>query len=106
MNILKQIFYRVVTQPIARILDFINIPKRQELKQRRDYIAEMNKNEYIQITSNIMFEAELQEKLNQGYIISPLVIPLVMEKHLYRAKRMFYEKKRKGYFDDLNLMIK
>lgn len=30
---MKQIFYTVITNPIAKVLDFVNIPKRIELKK-------------------------------------------------------------------------
>ena len=106
MRLIKQLFFRFITQPIAKILDLVNIPKYKELKARRKRIAEMNKNEYIRITSGIMFETELIDNLNQGVMITPSVIPLLIEKNILRATEMFYEKKQLGYFDELNLMIK
>lgn len=32
---MKQIFYTVITNPIAKVLDFVNIPKQLELRKRR-----------------------------------------------------------------------
>ena len=101
----KQFFYKYITNPIAKFIDFWNIPKSMKIRKKRKKIADMNKNEYIQIVSNILLETELQEKYNQGLIPNPAFIPYMLEKHILRATEMFYEKKLRGDFDDLNILI-
>lgn len=106
MNNKKQLFYKYVTTPIAKVLDFVNVPKQIELRKRRNKIAEMNKCEYIQTTSKVLFETELQEHLNIGEIPHPLALPIIIERNIQKATEMFYEKKKNGDFDELNLLIK
>lgn len=105
-NTTKQWLYRYVTTPIATILDIINVPKQIKLYNRRKKIAEDNKREYINQTAQILMETDIQEHLNQGMVPNPFAIPHLIDKHTQRAIEMFYEKKRNGDFDELNLMIK
>ena len=106
MNEKKQWLYKYVTTPIAKVLDFVNVPKQIELKERRKKIAEMNKCEYIRTTGQVLFETELQEHLNAGEIPHPLALPIIIERNIQKARMMFEEKKRNGDFDELNLMLK
>ena len=106
MNNLRQNFYRYVTNPIAKILDFVNIPKQLELKRRRKEIAWQNKKDYIETTSKVLFETELQEQLNEGKLPNPIMLPLIIARHVEKAHKMFYEKKKNGDFDELNIMLK
>ena len=102
----KQLFYKYVTTPIAKAIDFVNVPKRMAIHRRRADIAEMNKREYIQTTSQVLFETEIQEHLSMGEIPNPLALPIIIERNIEKATKMFYEKKRNGDFDELNLMLK
>ena len=97
--------YRHVTQPIAKFIDFVNFPKRRKIARMRRKIAHDNMIAYIEQTSNALLDADLQEHLNKGMIPNPLAIPLIAEKHIQKACEMFYEKKKNGDFDELNLMI-
>lgn len=102
----KQLLFKYVTTPIARALDLINIPKTIKLYRKRKQIANDNKRAYIEQTSKILLETDLQEHFNQGMIPNPLAIPLLIDKHMQRAIQMFYEKKQNGDFDELNCMIR
>lgn len=104
-NKTKQLFYKYITTPIARTLDFINIPKRIEIKKRQKAIAERNKMEYIEQTTKILLDTDIQEHLNKGEVPHPLMLPILIAKKIDIAYEIFYEKKRKGYFDELNCMI-
>lgn len=104
-NEMKQLLFKYVTTPVARVLDVINIPKTIKLRRRRRQIAEENKRAYIEQTTKILMETDIQEHLNQGMIPNPMAIPILIDKHTQRAIEMFYEKKQNGDFDELNLMI-
>ena len=106
MNTLKQAFFKYVTNPIAKTIDLLNVPKQIELKKRRKAIALKNKMDYIETTSKVLFETELQEMANQGILPNPLLLPIIIARHVETAQEMFDEKKKNGYFDELNLMIK
>lgn len=103
---MKQIFYTVVTNPIAKILDFVNIPKQIELKKRRKEIAWKNKKDYIETTVNVLMETDIQEMINKGLPPHPLILPLIIMKNIDKAEGMFVEKKKNGDFDELNIMVK
>lgn len=103
---MKQIFYTVVTNPIAKVLDFVNIPKRIELKKRRKEIAWKNKKDYIETTVNVLMETDIQEMINKGLPPHPLILPLMIMKNIDKAEGMFAEKKKNGDFDELNIMLK
>lgn len=105
LNKKKQWFYKYVTTPIAKTMDFVNIPKQIKLRKIRSKIAEANKHDYIETTSKILFETEVQEKMAMGMIPNPLMLPVLIEKQIQRATEMFYEKKALGYFDELNIMV-
>lgn len=105
-NETKQLFYKYVTTPIARVLDAINLPKRIKLAKMRRKLALQNKHDYIEQTAKILLETELQEKLNEGMIPNPLALPIIISNKIDLATEMFYEKKQNGYFDELNCMIK
>lgn len=98
--------FKYVTQPIAKVIDAVNIPKQIKLKKIRDKIAFENKRDYIQQTTKVLLETDLQEHLNQGMIPNPLAIPMLIDQHTQKAIKMFYEKKKNGDFDELNLLIK
>ena len=106
MSNLKQNFYKYVTNPIAKVLDFCNIPKRIELNRRRKAIANKNMMDYIETTSKVLFETELQEQLNEGKLPNPIMLPLIIAEHVEKAHKMFYEKKKNRDFDELNIMLK
>jgi len=103
---MKQIFYTVVTNPIAKILDFVNIPKQIELKKRRKEIAWKNKKDYIETTVNVLMETDIQEMINKRLPPHPLILPLMIMKNIDKAEGMFAEKKKNGDFDELNIMLK
>lgn len=98
--------FKYVTQPIAKVIDVVNIPKQIKLKKIRDKIAFENKQDYIQQTAKVLLETDLQEHLNQGMIPNPLAIPILINQHTQKAVEMFYEKKKNGDFDELNILIK
>lgn len=102
----KQWLFKYVTTPIAKTLDVINIPKAIKLHRKRKRIAEDNKRAYIEMTSKVLFETDLQEHFNKGEVPNPLAIPILIDKHTQRAIEMFYEKKQNGDFDELNCLIK
>ena len=103
---MKQIFYTVVTNPIAKILDFVNIPKQLELRKRRKEIAWKNKKDYIETTVNVLMEKEVQDMINKGIPPHPLILPLMIMHNIDKAEGMFAEKKKNGDFDELNIMVK
>lgn len=103
---MKQIFYTVVTNPIAKVLDFVNIPKQLELKKRRKEIAWKNKKDYIETTVNVLMEKEVQDMINKGIPPHPLILPLMIMHNIDKAEGMFAEKKKNGDFDELNMMVK
>lgn len=105
-NTTKQWFFKHVTTPIARILDFVNVPKQIKLRKIRAKLAEDNKRAYIEQTMRVLMETDIQEHLNMGQVPNPLAIPILIAEHTQRATEMFYEKKQNGDFDELNLMIK
>lgn len=102
----KQLLFKYVTTPIARVLDMINIPKQLKLYRKRRKIAEDNKRAYIEMTSKVLLETDIQEHLNKGEIPNPFAIPILIDKHTQRAIEMFYEKKQNGDFDELNCMLR
>ena len=106
MNKLTQQFYKYITTPIARCLDFINIPKRIKLERRRSKLALKNMNDFIDETTKILLEEELQSKLNEGKIPRPEAISYIIGRNLCKAICIYEEKKANGYFDELNIMIK
>ena len=106
MNNLQQTFFKYITNPIAKTLDFLNLPKQIKLKKRREAIATKNRMDYIETTSRMLFETELQEMANQDMLPNPLLLPVIIARHVITAKEMFDEKKKNGYFDELNIMIK
>lgn len=106
MNKVKQFYYKYVTTPIAKVCDIINFKKHLELRRRREHIAQMNKKDYIeQLTKNLV-DTEIQEHLEMGVIPNPLAMPIIIKQNLDKAYEIFYEKKAKGYFDELNIQIK
>lgn len=106
MNEMKQSFYKYVTTPIAKILDFVNIPKRIEIEKRQRKIALDNKCQYIEITSKLLLEQDIQEHMAKGEAPHPLFLPLLIAKKIEEAEQMFYEKKKNGDFDELNILLK
>lgn len=106
MNEMKQKFYRYVTTPIAKVLDFVNIPKRMEIQKRQRKIAFDNKCQYIGITSKALIEQDLQEHASRGELPHPLLLPLLIAHHIDTAYKMFDEKKKNGDFDELNIMLR
>lgn len=105
MNEMKQFCYKYVTTPIAKALDYINLPKRYIINKRRKKLAEINKNDYIQTTSKLLFEQDLQEHMAKGELLNPLFLPILIAKHVDKAVQMFEEKKANGDFDELNILI-
>jgi len=103
---MKQIFYTVITNPIAKVLDFVNIPKQLELRKRRKAIAWKNKKDYIETTVNVLMEKEVQDMINKGIPPHPLILPLMIMHNIDKAEGMFAEKKKNGDFDELNIMVK
>lgn len=103
---MKQFFYKYVTTPIAQAIDFINIPKQIRLKERRKALAFSNKMEYIETTSKLLFEQDIQEHMAKGLMPNPLLIPILISKHIDKAYAMFEEKKKNGDFDELNILLK
>lgn len=95
-----------VTRVLARIFDFLNFKKQIELRKRRRKIAIMNRNDFIETTAKMLLETELAGKASEGMIPNPLLIPVIIGRNVERAVEMFEEKKRNGYFDELNVMIK
>ena len=106
MNNAQQFFYKYITTPIARFIDFLNLKKSFKIYKRRQKLAKDNEFAYIEVTSKVLFEQELQEHAAIGEVPNPLFIPLIIQKNIEKATRMFREKKANGDFDELNLMLK
>ena len=106
MNEVKQIFYKYITTPIAKCIDFVNIPKQIKIRSFRKRLALVNKNDYIEATARILIDKELQEKLNEGLIPNPAGMPYIIARNVEKALAMYNEKKKNGYFDELNILIK
>lgn len=106
MNKAQQLLFKYVTQPIASIYNILNVKKYWELRKRREYIAEMNKKDFIETLAKNLIDTELQEKLNEGKVLNPLLAPIFISQKIDEAYEIFYEKKKKGYFDELNVLIK
>lgn len=103
---LKQLFFIYVTTPIAKILEFINVDKYNKIKERRKILSEMNKMDYIIQISKILFDADIQKYINENKVILPHIFNYLLDKNIDKAYEMFYQKKQRGYFDELNLLIK
>lgn len=106
MSNLKQNFYKYVTNPIAKVLDFVNIPKQLELRKRRKEIAWQNKKDYIGTTVKVLMDEDVQDMMNKGLPPHPLILPLMIIHNIEKAEGMFAEKKKNGDFDELNIMLK
>lgn len=106
MNNLKQIFFRFITNPLAKGIDFFNIPKRIELSKKRKFLAWRNKKDYIETVTRVLIDEQLQRQLNSGGIINPILIPILVAIEMDKARQMFEEKKKNGDFDELNIMLK
>lgn len=106
MNKAKQFIYKYVTTPIARVCDIVNVKKYWELRKRREHIAQMNKKDFIEALTKNLVDTEIQEHLEIGEIPNPLAMPIIIAQNLDKAYEIFYEKKRQGYFDELNVLIK
>lgn len=102
----KETIYKYITQPIAIFLDFINIPKRIQLEKRKNAIRLSNKADYIEELSKILLEEDLQKHALKGEYPNPKLIPFLIAVYVEKAYKIFNEKKKNGYFDDLNLLIK
>lgn len=94
---LKQILYRF-TSIIAKVFDYFNFEKHNEIQRRRYKIANMNYKDFIETVTEIMF----QECLALGPVRNENLCRLYCK---MQAAEIFWQKKKQGYFDDLNVMI-
>ena len=103
---MKQFFYKYITTPIAKTIDFINVSKQIKLRRRRKAIALKNKSDYIETTAKILLDTEIQQKMNEGLYPNPLFFHILVAQNINKAIIMFNEKKAHGDFDELNIMLK
>lgn len=103
---LKQLFFKYITNPIAKFLDFFNIKKRCLLEQKRNLIALHNRNDYIETTSKVLLETRIIKDISEGRRVDPIEVPEIIAECVQKAIQMFNEKKRIGDFDELNIMLK
>lgn len=103
---MKQFLFKYVTTPIAKIIDFFNFSKREQIYGRRTLLALSNKREYIETTSKLLFEQDIQKYIIENKTIDPQILSIIAQINISKACQMFEEKKKNGDFDELNLMIK
>lgn len=106
MNNLKQQIFKYITNPVAKLVNYLNFPKRNKIKKMQKAIALDNKLEYLATTTKILLEKDLMEHAEQGLFPNPMTFPILVAKHIEMAEKMFDEKKKNGDFDELNLMLK
>lgn len=93
----KQILF-CFTRPIAEFIDGFNISKLKKIYWRRKAISEMQKVDFINAVSELLYD----EVLTHG---TPPNIELCKMLCADAARDIFYEKKMNGGFDDLNIMV-
>lgn len=93
----KQILF-YFTRPIAEFIDGFNISKLKKIYWRRKAISEMQKVDFINAVSELLYD----EVLTHG---TPPNIELCKMLCADEARDIFYEKKMNGGFDDLNIMV-
>lgn len=104
-NRLQQTFYKYITTPLAKALDFINVPKRIKLRRKQRKLAMDNMCSYIEVTSKLLLEQDIQEHLAKGEAPNPVFLPILIAQKISEAEDMFREKKANGDFDELNILI-
>lgn len=103
---MKQLFFRFVTQPIARVLDLLNFKKQKELRERKKFLRQKNYESFMDETVKCLLDKEVQDFKNMGIVPPPFIIPLMIAKCVSQADKIFEEKKANGFIDDMNLIVK
>ena len=103
---MKQLFFRFVTQPIARVLDLLNFKKQKELRGRKIFLRQKNYESFMDETVKCLLDKEVQDFKNIGIVPPPFLFPLMIAKCVSQADKIFEEKKANGFIDDMNLIVK
>lgn len=103
---MKQLFFRFVTQPIARVLDLLNFKKQKELRERKKFLRQKNYESFMGETVKCLLDKEVQDFQNMGIVPPPFLFPLMIAKCVSEADKIFEEKKANGFIDDMNLIVK
>lgn len=103
---MKQLFFRFVTQPIARVLDLLNFKKQKELRERKKFLRQKNYESFMDETVKCLLDKEVQDFQNMGIVPPPFLFPLIIAKCVSQADKIFEEKKANGFIDDMNLIVK
>ena len=86
------------TRPLADFLLAFTPQKTYRIFSRRKLIARLNKRDYIEEVSKILFD----EVLTHGNVEDLTLCKMIC---IEEAREIFYERKANGGFDDLNIMI-
>ena len=103
---MKQLFFRFVTHPIARVLDLLNFKKQKELRERKKFLRQKNYESFMDETVKCLLDKEVQGFLNAGIVPPKFLFPLMIAKCVSQADKIFEEKKANGFIDDMNLIVK
>jgi hypothetical protein len=88
-----------ITRPIAEFLEGFNVKKLDAIAKRQRFIANLNKRDYIEEISNILYDTV---KASGVQIINETFVRMLC---VDEARDIFYERKQNGGFDNLNIMI-
>lgn len=103
---MKQLLFKYVTQPIAKVLDLLNFKKQRELRERKKFLRQKNYESFMDETVQCLLDKEVQDFKNMGIVPPPFIIPLMIAKCVSQADKIFEEKKANGFIDDMNLIVK
>ena len=93
----KQLLYHF-TRPLAKLIYSFDTERQKEVKFKRDFIASLNKRDFINEVAKILFDEVKTRGIQE--IDEPFCKMLCRDE----AKDIFYEKKSNGGFDELNIM--
>lgn len=103
---MKQLLFKYVTQPIAKVLDLLNFKKQRELRERKNFLKQKNYESFMDETVKCLLDKEVQDFLNAGIIPPQSLFPLMIAKCVSEADKIFEEKKANGFIDEMNLIVK
>lgn len=103
---MKQLLFKYVTQPIAKVLDLLNFKKQRELRERKNFLKQKNYESFMDETVKCLLDKEVQDFKNMGIVPPPFLFPLMIAKCVCQADKIFEEKKANGFIDDMNLIVK
>lgn len=103
---MKQLLFKYVTQPIAKMLDLLNFKKQRKLRERKEFLKQKNYESFMDETVKCLLDKEVQDFQNAGIVPSPFLFTIMIVKCIRQADKIFKEKKANGFIDDMNLIVK